>query len=49
MEKIRTKQELEILQDTYSLDVAAYKTNLQECTTEIEYLKNEVCSIFYLL
>ncbi|XP_060869065.1 interaptin-like isoform X2 [Metopolophium dirhodum] len=41
MEKIRTKQDLEMLQDKYSLDVAAYKTNLQECTTEIEYLKNE--------
>ncbi|XP_003246133.3 putative leucine-rich repeat-containing protein DDB_G0290503 isoform X1 [Acyrthosiphon pisum] len=41
MEKIRTKQDLEMLQDKYSLDVAAFKTNLQECTNEIEYLKNE--------
>jgi len=48
MEKIRTKQDLEMLQDKYSLDVAAFKTNLQECTIEIEYLKNEVCLIFYL-
>ncbi|KAL4131207.1 hypothetical protein QTP88_008548 [Uroleucon formosanum] len=41
MEKIRTKQDLEMLQDKYSLDVAAFKTNLQECTNEIEHLKNE--------
>ncbi|XP_022182336.1 putative leucine-rich repeat-containing protein DDB_G0290503 isoform X2 [Myzus persicae] len=41
MEKIRTKQDLEMLQNKYSLDIAAFKTNLQECTNEIEYLKNE--------
>jgi len=49
MEKIRTKQDLEMLQDKYSLDITAFKTNLQECTNEIEYLKNEVCVIFCLL
>ncbi|KAL5234730.1 hypothetical protein ACI65C_002140 [Semiaphis heraclei] len=41
MEKIRTKQDLGMLQDKYSLDINAFKTNLQECTNEIEYLKNE--------
>ncbi|KAL5233349.1 hypothetical protein ACI65C_000759 [Semiaphis heraclei] len=41
MEKIRTEQDLEMLQDKYSLDINAFKTNLQECTNEIEYLKNE--------
>ncbi|KAL5233440.1 hypothetical protein ACI65C_000850 [Semiaphis heraclei] len=41
MEKIRTKQDLEMLQDKYSLNINAFKTNLQECNNEIEYLKNE--------
>ncbi|CAI6367878.1 unnamed protein product [Macrosiphum euphorbiae] len=41
IEKIRTKEDFEMLQDKYSLDVSAFKTNLQECTNEIEYLKNE--------
>jgi len=48
MEKIRTKQDLETLQDKYSLDVDAFQTNQQECTIQIECLKNEVHLIFYL-
>ncbi|CAH1715591.1 putative leucine-rich repeat-containing protein DDB_G0290503 isoform X2 [Aphis gossypii] len=41
MEKIRTKKDLEILENKYSLDIVGFKTNLQECTNEIEYLKKE--------
>lgn len=47
MEKIRTKKDLEILENKYSLDIVAFKTNLQECTNEIEYLKKEVSIIYY--
>ncbi|XP_025205575.1 putative leucine-rich repeat-containing protein DDB_G0290503 isoform X2 [Melanaphis sacchari] len=43
MEKIRTKQDLETLENKYSLDIVTLKTNLQECSNEIEYLKKENC------
>jgi len=49
MEKIRTKQDMEMLENKFSLDIATYKTNLQECSNEIENLKKEVILIFYLL
>ncbi|XP_060840670.1 putative leucine-rich repeat-containing protein DDB_G0290503 isoform X2 [Rhopalosiphum padi] len=41
IEKIRTKQDLEMLENKYSLDIVTFKTNLQECTNEIECLKKE--------
>lgn len=49
IEKIRTKQDLEMLENKYSLDIVTFKTNLQECTNEIECLKKEVSLINYLL
>lgn len=45
-EKIRAKQELEVLENKYSLDLIAYKTNLEESTNQIENLKSEVIFIF---
>lgn len=42
IEKIRIKQELEVLNNNYSRDLNAHKTNLEKCTTEIEHLKSKV-------
>lgn len=46
VDKIRTKQELELLENKFSLDLLTYKTNLEEFTTELENLKAEVSNIF---
>lgn len=42
MEKLRTKQEFDVLENRYSFDLIACKTNLEECTKEINNLKSEV-------
>lgn len=42
MEKIRTKQNFDVLENRYALDLTACKTNLEECTEEINNLKSEV-------
>lgn len=48
IEKLRTKQDLEMLKDKYSLEVVACQTNLQECNYKIENLKKEVLLVFDL-
>lgn len=45
LEKIRVNQELEVLKINYSRDLSTYKTNLEECSTEIENLKSKVIFI----
>jgi len=45
-EKIRSKQELEILENKYSLDLIACKTKLEESINQIENLKSEVIFLF---
>lgn len=42
MDKIRTKQELDVLENKYSLDLIACKIDLEECTKEIDNLMSEV-------
>lgn len=43
---MRAKQELDILENKYSLDLIDCNTNLEELTKEIEVLKSEVILIF---
>lgn len=42
LEKIKAKQELEILENRYSYELNSYKINLEECTKEINNLRSEV-------
>lgn len=39
---MRTKHELEALENSYSHNLITHKTNLEECTKTIEMLKVEV-------
>lgn len=47
VEKMRAKQELEIMESRYSLDLITYRTKLEELNKEIEQFKAEVNFIFY--
>lgn len=42
MERMTKKHDLEALENKYSLDLIAYKSNLEESNKQIENLKTEV-------
>lgn len=48
-DKMEAKQEIEILENKYSLDLATYKSNLEKCAKEYEDLKTEVNFTFFTI
>lgn len=49
IEKMRAKQEIEILENKYFLDMTTYKSNLEKCVKENESLKTEVNFTFCII
>lgn len=46
---MEAKQEIEILENKYSQDLATYKSNLEKCAKEYEDLKTEVNFTFFTI
>lgn len=49
MEQQRAKQEMDSLENRYSLEISDYKTSFEVNTKYIEQLKSEVIFVLYFL